>query len=127
LDRSIRTQVAEYERQLENKEKAAHRFSWIHPAMAAQRGLTVAAKSGEDHQTLFRKATEQYRDSIFRMTVFHVFKESKLSKEDYLRYGKFDMKKTMNQSDASTRGVIILLMYVIVFMVGGYRLFKRGI
>lgn len=127
LDRSIRTQVAEYERQLENKEKAAHRFSWIHPAMAAQRGLTVAAKSGEDHQALFRKATEQYRDSIFRMTVFHVFKESKLSKEDYLRYGKFDMQETTKQSDASTRGVIILLMYVIIFMVVGYGLFKRGI
>ena len=127
LDRSIRQQVKDYEQQLENKEKAAHQFAWVHPAMAAQRGLTVAAKSGEDHQALFRRATEQYRDSIFRMTISHVFLERKLNKDDYLRYGKFDMLNTRDQSHATTRGVIILLMYIILFMVGGYILFKRGV
>ncbi|MGB4771626.1 MAG: ABC transporter permease subunit [Chitinophagaceae bacterium] len=127
LDRSIRKQVRAYEQQLETKEKAAHDFAWIHPAMAAQRGLTLAAASGEDHQALFRKATEEYRDSIFRMTVSNVFLDRKMTRDDYLRYGKFDMQQTKTTNDPSTLGVVVLLVYILIFIACGYGLFKRRI
>lgn len=124
LDKSVQAEVKAYEKQLEEKEKAAHPFAWIHPAMVAQRGLNLAAASGEDNRNAFRQSTALYRDSIFLMTITHVFKAHRLGYDDYAKYGKFSMPAHAF-AGMTKLGIWVLLAYTGIFLLFGFRQFNR--
>lgn len=125
LDKSVQQEVKAFETQLAEKEKAAHPFAWIHPAMVTQRGLNLAAASGEDNRDAFRQSTAQYRDSIFRMTITHVFNAHQLGYDDYARYGKFSMPPHAF-AGMNKLGIWVLLTYTGLFLVIGFRQFNRS-
>jgi ABC-2 type transport system permease protein len=124
LNKKIKTPVAAFNRQLEEKLSAADRFLFVNPVSGVQEAFNDAAMSGYRQHIRYREATSRYRDSIFNITNRFVFGERKLSLADYQSYPDFEIDRFGNALKKDYSVFYILLFYAIAFVVAGIIKFR---
>ena len=124
LDKIIAHELESYNRQLESKQQASHRFSFINPAGVTYEKLCALAASGHDHQNRFRAATARYQNNVFERTNKFLFEEQKLSLEDYKGYPAFDIDRFSSRSPRES-GVVLYLTLAAVLSIAIGLLIKK--
>ena len=120
LDKMIARKLADYDRQLIDKQSASDKFMFINPVVATQDFLNRLSRSGHGHQQRFKRAVTEYRDQIFAMTNAHVFEDRKLVLEDYRRYPEFELEKYETETIEFSSVIFVLVGFICIFLLAGY-------
>ena len=116
----IARKLADYDRQLIEKQSASDKFMFINPVVATQDLLNRLSRSGHEHQQRFKRAVVEYRNLIFAMTNAYVFEDRKLALEDYKRYPEFELEKYETETIEFSLVTSVLVGFIFIFLLAGY-------